>query len=157
MAAFDRNEHHPTTARLDGVAADDLIRRPVGPLDEDVGLDEADDLGGSVLVEDDDRVDAVERRKHFCSFMLWRNWTARSFVTSHRRIGIQSDDEHVAEMSRVLQVADVAGMEKIEDAVGKDNPSPVCAGSLDDSPGLFPRKHTGRRIGIRLHERRDRT
>ena len=40
---LDRNENDPAAARFDGVAADDLIGRPVGALDENVGLKGVDD------------------------------------------------------------------------------------------------------------------
>ena len=39
VALLDRHPHDAAAARLDRVAADDLIGRPVGALDEDVGLD----------------------------------------------------------------------------------------------------------------------
>ena len=63
ITLFDRDAHDPAAARLDGVAPDDPIGGPVGALDQDVGLHQADDLGGRVFVEDDDRVDACERRQ----------------------------------------------------------------------------------------------
>ena len=40
------------------------------PFDQNVGLDAADDVGGRVLVEDHDGVDAVERREHLGALVL---------------------------------------------------------------------------------------
>jgi hypothetical protein len=57
VARLERDAYNTAVARLEGVAADDSIGRPVRAFQQDVGLDRRDDLGRRVLVEDDDGVD----------------------------------------------------------------------------------------------------
>ena len=57
-------------ARLDDVAADDVVGTPVRALDEHVGLDAPDDRVRRVLVEDRDGVHALERQQDFGALRL---------------------------------------------------------------------------------------
>ncbi len=118
---LDRDAHHAAAVRLDDVAADDRVVRPVGALDEHVGLQCRDDLAGRVLVENDRRVDARERGEDLGAFVLGRDRPPLALVRAHRSIGVDADDERVTEGACLPQVADVAGMEEIEDAVGEDH------------------------------------
>src|SRR5207244_10398248 len=96
VPGFNGNEHNAAAARLDRIPSDDLIRGPVGALDEDVGLDAADDLGGRILVEDRDRVDAGERADDFRAFLLWDDRPIGALVAPHRLVWIEADRPHGA-------------------------------------------------------------
>ena len=54
---------HPAAARLDDIAADNGVLGPVGAFDEHVRLERGDQVVRRLLVEDDDGVDAGERRE----------------------------------------------------------------------------------------------
>ena len=118
---FDRHEHHPSAAGLHRVAPDDLIRGPVSPLDEDIRLHEPNDLRWRVLVENHDGINAFERGKQFRAFTFRRDRAAWSFVPADGRVAVQSDDQQISKASGALEIPDVAGMKKVEDAVGKND------------------------------------
>ena len=83
----------------------------------------------------DDAVDARERRENFGALGLRRDRPARSLVGAHRSIGVDADDQRVAERPRLLQIADMAGVQQIEDAVGEHDRScrPQPRSALDDA------------------------
>ena len=75
----------------------------------------------------DDGIDALERGEHLGALGFGIDRPAGSLVAPHRRVGVHADDERVAERARLPQVADVAGMEDVEHAVGEDDRGPVAA------------------------------
>jgi hypothetical protein len=127
VSLLNRHEDNPPATSLNRVAPNDLIRGPVGTFDEHVGLHEANDFGRRVLVKNDDGVDAFERSDDLCPLGLWCNRTVGALVSFDGDVGIQADDQQVAETARVLQVANVARMKEIEHAVGKHNPASTGA------------------------------
>ena len=100
VALLDWLADDDAAAGLDGVAADDLIRGPVGALDQDVGLDARDDVGRRVLVEDRHGVDAVEREEDFRALALRVDRPRRALVAADRRVGVQPDDQQIAVRAR---------------------------------------------------------
>ena len=78
-------------------------------------------VGGRVLVKNRDRVDTLERQQDFGPLALRRNRPLRPFVGTHRSIRIQTDDQRVAKLPRILQIPNVAWMKQIEDPVGEDD------------------------------------
>ena len=121
IAVFDLRPHDAAAARFDDVAADDLIGGPVGALDEDVGLQLADDRLRRVLVEDHGGIDGRERGNHFGALVFRIDRPRRPLVRTNRSIGIDADDQRIAEGAGSVQIADVTRMEQIEDAVGEDD------------------------------------
>src|SRR5262245_51175853 len=79
-AGLDRNSHHFPAARFDRLAADDGIGGPVGAFDEHVRLNLENDLGRRFLVEDDGRIDALERGEDLRPLALRGDRPLRSFV-----------------------------------------------------------------------------
>ena len=112
--------------------------------------------GGRVLVEDHDRVDAGERGQHFGALVLPVDRAGRSLVAADGRVGVEPDDQDVAERARGLQVADVAGMQQIEDAVGEDDPAAFGCAAPRRTPATPACDITppGRSIFIRRSSRR---
>src|SRR3954471_12881420 len=121
MALLDGNPDHGTAPGLDHVAADDRVWRPIGALDEDVGLKRGDDLEGRVFIEDHDAVDARKRAEELDAFVLWRDRPACALVHPNRTGRAPPHDQRIAELPCLLQVSDVAGMKQIEHAVGEDD------------------------------------
>ena len=90
------------------------------PLTRTSGWTAADDRVRRLLVEDDrrrrrSRAPAAPPRAR-CSGLIGRSG---ALVRAHRPIGVDGDDQRVAERPRVPQVADVPGMQQIEHAVGE--------------------------------------
>src|SRR5688572_1604833 len=121
ITLLDRDADDPAAARLDRIAADDLIGCPVGALDQHVRLKRANHLSRGILAEHRDGVDTRERRDELGTLALRGYWSAFSLVAADGFVGVHADDQRVAERPRLLQVADVPGMDQVENAVGKDD------------------------------------
>ena len=122
VARLDRHENHTAAARLDSIAADDLVRRPVRPLDEDVRLQRPDDVGRRLIVEHDDGLHGAERGDDFRALRLRRNGPGRSLVRPNRSVGVDTDNENIPFSPRSLQVPEVAGVQQVEDTVRENDP-----------------------------------
>lgn len=108
--------------RFDGFTADDFVRRPIPAFDQHIRQNLGDQTTGIRLIEEDDIIDAGQRRKHFSALLLRHDRPVRSLVqASHRLIGIDTDDEKIAEAPGGLQITSMADMHQIETAVGKDD------------------------------------
>ena len=79
-----------------------------------------------LLVEDDDGVHARERGEDLRALGFGRDRTVRPLDGPDRSIRVHADDERVAERARLLEVADVAGVQQVEDAVGEDDRLPAA-------------------------------
>src|SRR3954471_8082580 len=119
MSLLDGNPDHGTAPGLDHVAADDRVWRPIGALDEDVGLKRGDDLERRVFIEDHDAVDARKRAEELDALVLWRDRPDWALVHPNRKVRVHRYDQRIAELPCLLQVSDVAGMKQIEHAVGE--------------------------------------
>ena len=95
---------------------------PVGALHQHVGLDRADQAVRRLLVEDDHAVDAGQRGEEFRALGLGNDGPAGPLVGAHGSVGVDADDQQLARPSRVLQVADVPGVQQVEYTVGEDHP-----------------------------------
>src|SRR5215468_4932527 len=67
---LERDAHDAAARRLDNVASDDRVGRPVCALDEDIGPKRRDQIVWRALVEDDHRVHAGERREDLDPLLL---------------------------------------------------------------------------------------
>src|SRR5262249_29735364 len=86
------------------------------------------ELVGGVCIEDDHVVDHLQRRQHLGAIALPDQRPAGALAEPPRRaIAVETDHQHVTERLGGTQVADVAGMEKVEDAVGEDDAPPGAA------------------------------
>jgi hypothetical protein len=143
MTRLHRNPYDPPAAQLDGIATYDLIRRPISAFHENIGVARADDCRWRVLVKDDDDVHTLERRQDLRSLRLRSDRPLRTFVSTHRVVGIQAHDEGVAERTRLLEISDVTRVEEIEYSVRKNNNASGALMTVDPSDGVCARKHTG--------------
>jgi hypothetical protein len=132
-----RDPDDPPASRFDGIPADDLIGRPVGAFDENIRLQDRNDLGGGVLVEGHNRVDACKGREQLASFVLWHEWPTFALVPPNRRVGIHSYDQSVTQRTRLLEVTNVSGVEQIEHTVGEDDCLSRRAAILRESDRLL--------------------
>ncbi len=122
----------PTSPRLDEIPANDIFRPVVGPLHQNVGLDQLDQRQGSFLIEQADVVDAFERPQHDRPLGFIVDRPIRSFAeTTNAGVGVESDDEQISLISRLLQVADMPPVEDVEAAVGEDNRLSLLTMSTD--------------------------
>ena len=149
LGEFDA--HNCAAACFNDVAADDVVRVPVGSLDEDIGLDRRNHRLRCVFVEDRHRVDAAQGGNDLRSLVLRVDRPRRSLVGAHRAVGVDRDDQRVAERACVDQIAHVSRMQKIEDAVGEDDAASLRANAVGQHRHLLSRQ-TARRDGFHRPE-----
>src|SRR6185437_9380672 len=100
--------------------AHDLTRAPVGALDQDVGEERGDHFLGRGLIEEHDVIHAFERGQDLGALLLGDDRTAGAFAAADAGVGVDGDEEDVAEEAGSLQRLQVAGVEEIVAAVGQD-------------------------------------
>ena len=132
----ERDRDHLPAARLHDLAPDDGLDGPVAALDEDVGAERADQLQRRRRAEDRHEVHAGERREDLGALPRRGERAPRPLEAPHRGVGVDADDERVAEFPRLLEVADVADVQQVEAAVGEDD---FLAGALEAADGLGQR------------------
>jgi hypothetical protein len=136
MAFFNRCSDDSAAAGLHDVAADDRVFSPVRTFDEDVWSDRRDDLVRRLLIENGDGVHACECGENFGTLGFRSDRPIRSLDRSDGAIGVDADNQRVAERPRVLQVTDMAGVQQVEDAVGEDDGFASCPSSAHEFDGL---------------------
>jgi hypothetical protein len=120
----------------DEIGADDAVGGPITTLHQHVGARRLDELVGRVGAEDGDVVDHLERRQHLGAVALAHQRTLGALgQAAHRAVAVETDDQHVTEPPGGAQVADVAGMQQVEDAVGKAMRSPARRWAASRRPG----------------------
>ncbi len=87
-----------------------------------------------------------ERFEDFGALRLWRDRTLRSLDLADRAVGVQADEQRVAEVTRVLEIAQVADVQEIEDAVGEDDRLASSPQAFDQSDGIGSCMHGARRL-----------
>ena len=121
MTRFDRHSDHPPASRLDDVAPDDGVFGPIGAFDEHVRLHRGNQIKRCVLVEDDDPINARERLEHLGPLGLAGDRTIGSLVLTDGSVGVHTNQQRIAKLTRVLQIAQVTDVQQVEDAVGEDD------------------------------------
>jgi hypothetical protein len=101
-------------------AANDLITGPIATFNENIGDEGGDDFLGSRLVKDENRVDTLEAGKNFGALLLRNDGTAGPLEGANAGVAVDADDEEIAEGAGRFEAANVAGMQKIEAAIGED-------------------------------------
>jgi hypothetical protein len=126
----------------------------VAALDEGVGHERGDELGGRVLVEDRHGIHAGQPGQDERAILLIQNGTTGALEAAHRRIAVHADDQAVAQCACRVQVCDVSPVQDVEAAVGEHHglrtrPAEPAdeSGSVDDLPrGVADAAHRVRRV-----------
>jgi len=69
-----------------------------------------------------DIVHAAERRHELRARIFIENWPARPLQFAHAGIGVQANDQDIAFAPRAIEIADVPDVQRIETAVGENDP-----------------------------------
>jgi hypothetical protein len=72
-----------------------------------------------VLGKDNDQIDALERGQNITPFRVGANRSGRPFEPAHGLVAVDTDDQCIRGVPRCRENVNVAGMEKIENAVGE--------------------------------------
>ena len=109
----------------------------VGPFGVNVRLNFAEQRHNVELVENYDVVHKFQRGDERRTRTLGENWAAFAFQFSGTGIGIDSDDEKIAFLFCGLQVANVADVQQIEDAIREHNFAAGMAMLIEDAVQTF--------------------
>jgi hypothetical protein len=74
------------------------------------------------FVEDRDVVDRFKCGHNLGAFFCGQDGPARSFLNGDLIIGVNANDQYVAQLSRACEISNVADMKHVETAVRKNNP-----------------------------------
>jgi hypothetical protein len=146
MAGLQRHPDDASAPRLHDLAADDGVLGPVGAFDQHVRLNRRDEIAWGGSVEDDHGVDAAEGFEDFGALRLCRDRTLRSFDLTDRSVGVQADEQRASKVTRVLEIAQVANVQEIEDAVGENDRLSSSPQAFDESDGIRSCMHGARRL-----------
>src|SRR5688572_6194125 len=94
---------------------------PIGPFDENIRPDCENHFERRVFIEGANVVNHAQRGKNLTAFNLWKHRTQGPFQAVHRVVGVNRNDQGVPESPRPGQQVQVAGMEDVEAAVGKND------------------------------------
>ena len=111
---------------LAAVFANDLafgygVGRVVGTFCVIVGSDRVDELFDGRLVENGHGIDKSESRNDLGAFAFGDVWAVFALQNPDLAVRIYPDNQKAAESLRPSEIADVAGVQKVEAAVGKDD------------------------------------
>ena len=119
-AGLERQQHDLAAGGFHFLAAGDEVR-PIRALDQNVGQDCGDQLARRVFIEKRDGVDGAKRQGHAGALRFGDQRPGGAFEARDARIGVQRQDQDVAERTGAFQQADVAGMQKIVTAIGENH------------------------------------
>ena len=94
-------------------------------------LERRDELERGEFVEYRNIVHTRKAREDLRPLLLRKDGTLRTFQASNRAITVHTDDQYIPQRFGLLQITDMAEMEKVEATVGKDDPLPFLLEVLD--------------------------
>src|SRR5262245_32071206 len=97
-------------------------RRIVRALHVDGWLERRQQLLGGVLVEDGHVLDDRKRGEQRGPLALWHEGSRRPLEASRGGVAVEAYDQEIAKCPRLLEVSNMAQMQQVEAAVGKDGP-----------------------------------
>jgi hypothetical protein len=111
---------------FDLLAPYDLIIGPIATLHQNIGQEPGNGFARRQLIENNDAVHAFERRENLRSLKLRDHWPGITFEFAHAGVAVQPHDEHISELARLLQSANVAGVQQIETSVREDDAAAIA-------------------------------
>src|ERR1041385_7971097 len=99
-----------------------LIESVIAAFHEHVGQQSCDQAAWGDVVEDSHVIDVTQRREYLGSLRLVENRTLRTFPLAPRAVAIDRHEQRVAERARLREIAHVPDVQKIKNAVGKNEP-----------------------------------
>ncbi len=118
---------HPTVASL--------VQSP--PLTRTWGRSKEIKFEGSGLIKYRDIIDTPETGKDLRPLLFGENRPVGTFQAPNRSVAVDSNDQDISKGLGFFQITDMSDMEKVETAVGEDDPFPLCLQVLDDPPEVF--------------------
>jgi hypothetical protein len=121
IAGFQSQGEHLAAGGFHFFPAGDEVR-PIGALDEDIRQNDGNQLARRILVEERDGIDGFERQASSARSRSRGSAAATAPWRGARTgIGVQRENENVAERAGLLEEPDVAGVKQVIAAVGEDH------------------------------------
>ena len=111
---------------LDFFPAHDLISGPVAALHQHIGEQPRDNFPRRDLIENDNRIHALERGENLCPLARRQDRPTLPFQLAHACVTIQADDQGVTKLASLFENTDVARMQQIEAAIGENDAAAVA-------------------------------
>jgi len=121
VAVLERQALYAPAASLHDIRAHDVFHPPVSALDQDIRSHARDKVVGRVFLEDADIVDAFKSGQDRGARGLIIDRPVRAFETRDRCVGVEPQDQTVAQGAGLAEVGHMAGMQDVEAAVGEDD------------------------------------
>jgi len=126
IAGHDRNGDNAAAGGFHFLATNDLIAGPIATFYENIGEKHGNQFARRWGIENHHGVHTLQRGKDFRAFAFGDYRAAFAFQLTHARVTVKPDDEPVAQFARLLQAANVAGMQQVEAAIGENNAATVA-------------------------------
>lgn len=104
------NANDPTPISFHDLSADNLIFGPVCSFRQNMGLQDLDQSKGVDFIEKRDEVHKFQPGQYFGSFLFGDDRPLVPLNLSHRAIGIQADDQDIAELFSPPEISDMTDM-----------------------------------------------
>src|SRR6185369_7123752 len=99
------------------VAFRDRFRRVVGAFSMNIWLECEQELFDGRLVKNRDVGDRLERSDNFSAFRCGQDRPACSFLNSDLFVGVNANDQYVAQLSCAREISNVADVKHVEAAI----------------------------------------
>ncbi len=138
MTGLERGEDDASSSPFDAGAARNISALPIRAFDDDVRCEPLNDLCRRVIVKDDDGVHTREAGQYFGPLTLRRDGAIGALLeASYGCVRVDPHDQNAAEVSRVLEIAEMADVQQVEDTVRKDDHLAGSAFPFDERRGVF--------------------
>ncbi len=121
----------------------ELVGGVVSGLDVKIRLDDFDIPGVAAFGEEEDVIDAFESGDEGGTMVLRHNGARGAFVLAHGVVGVDGDDEAVAQGACALDVVNVSGMKDVKCAGGEADGFALGFEGAADVGDLIARKNFG--------------
>jgi len=126
IAGRDRNGDDAAAGGFHFLATNDLIAGPIATFYENIGEKHGNQFARRWGIENHHGVYTLQRREDFRSLAFGDDRAAFAFQLADTGVAVERDDERIAEFARLLQAANVAGMQQVEAAIGENNAATVA-------------------------------
>jgi hypothetical protein len=126
MARNDGNGNDTASSGFYFFAAYDLIARPVAAFNQNVRKQSRDHLAWRELIENHHSIHTFEPGKDFGPLALRQYGASRSLQLAHAGIAVEAHDQYISKRARLLEAADVPGMQQIETAICEHNAAAIA-------------------------------
>ena len=136
----NRDGQHRSSGSLDLRPSHDLIRSPIGALNQHLRKHSRDDALGRKIFEHSDVVNRLKRRKNLRTVSLGLDGPPRPLKRPYAAVTVHRNEQNITELPGFREAAGMPGVEEIEAAVREDHTLSVSFEFINDSVSCFKRQ-----------------